>query len=146
MKYKFAAYAFLPAVLGLGLLGASAASAHGMMGQFNNLSTEQIATQQKNMFQEQATLLGITVDEVKNAWADGKSLQELATEKGITQEQLQQRMKETQLAKTKTMLKGLVDQGIITQAQADKRLTAIQNMAAQKGAKGRRMMNRGMML
>ena len=145
MKHKFAAYAFLPAVLGLGLLGATAASAHGM-GPFSNLSTEQIATQQQTMFQEQATLLGLSVDEVKNAWAEGKPLHELAQEKGITKEQLQQRLKDTQLAKTKTMLKGLVDKGIITQAQADKRLTSIQNMAAQKGAKGRRMMNRGMML
>ncbi len=146
MKYKLAAYAFLPAVLGLGLLGATAASAHGMFGPMSNLTTEQIATQQQNLFQEQANLLGITIDEVKNAWADGKSLQELAQEKGITQDQLQQRIKEAQLAKTKTMLQGLVSQGIITQAQADKRLTSIQNMAAQKGAKGRRMMNRGMML
>jgi hypothetical protein len=146
MKYKFAAYAFLTAVLGLGLLGVNAASAHGMFGPMNNLSVEDVAAQQQNMFQDQATLLGVTVDEVKNAWAEGKSLQTLAQEKGITQDQLQQRMKDAQLAKTKTMLQGLVTKGIITQTQADKRLTSIQNMAAQKGAKGRRMMNRGMML
>jgi hypothetical protein len=145
MKYKFASYAFLPAVLGLGLLGASSASAHGLTSPLSSMSTEQIATHQKNMFQEQADLLGISVDEVKDAWANGKTLKDLAEEKGITQDQLQTKMKAAQLAKTKTMLQDLVSQGIITQDQADKRLTAIQNMAGQKGAKGRRMMNRGLM-
>ena len=124
MNKKLLAYAFIP-VMGAGLLGISAASAHGMgMGGFNtSLSPTDIATRQKTMFESQAQILGLTVDDVKDAWSQGKNLQQLAQEKGIKQEDIQKRMQAAQEAQLNTQLKALVDQGVITQAQADARLT-----------------------
>jgi hypothetical protein len=140
MKRNMLVYAFLPAVLGLGLVSVKAASAHGFMGGWGAVSPEEVATKHQTMFQEQANILGISVDDVKNAWAEGKTLLELAQEKGITQEQLQTKMQELRTAQMKTQLQALVDKGIITQAQADKRLATLQTKAAQGG----RHMGRGM--
>jgi len=57
-------------------------------------------------------------------------------EKGINQEQIQTRMKEIQLQEMKSYLQTLVDKGIITQAQADKRLEVMQNQI-ENGKMGR---------
>ncbi|MBI4134493.1 MAG: hypothetical protein HY471_00075 [Candidatus Sungbacteria bacterium] len=54
-------------------------------------------------------------------------MKQLMDEKGITQDQTQARMKDTRLAQLKSQLQTLVDKGIITQAQSDKRLAAMQN-------------------
>lgn len=137
MKKKILMYAIIPALGFSALIGVGAASAHGFFGMFNNLTPEQIGTQQQTMFQQQADILGISVDDVKNAWAEGKSLKTLAEEKGITQEQLQAKMKEARLQQMKSNLQILVSQGVITQAQADKRLQFMQNESANgKGGRG----------
>ncbi len=78
-KTKLALYAILP-VLGLGLLaGTTTASAHGFP--MANLTPQEIATKQSTMFQTQADLIGTTVAEIKDAWAQGKSFEQLATER-----------------------------------------------------------------
>ncbi len=110
--------------------GALSASAMGMGGMMGNLSADELAIRHTQMFQEQATLIGATVDEVKAAWAEGKSLPALAKEKGITEEQLQTKLKAEREAKMKTQLQNLVTKGVITQAQADKRLSTTQTKAA----------------
>ncbi len=110
--------------------GALSASAMGMGGMMGNLSADELATRHTQMFQEQATLIGASVDEVKAAWADGKSISVLAKEKGVTEEQLQVKLKAQREAKMKAQLQNLVAKGVITQAQADKRLTTIQTKAA----------------
>jgi hypothetical protein len=118
-------------VLGLALLaGVGSASAHGFFGfgAADQRTPEQVGAQQQTMFQNEADLLGISVDEVKDAWANGTSIKDLAKTHGITDEQLQAKMKDALLAKEKAHLQTLVSQGIITQAQADKRLSALQNM------------------
>lgn len=144
----------IPAFLGLGFLGANSASAHGMgmFGGFGGMwgsaaTPDEIAARQQAMFQSEASLLGISVDDVKAAWAAGKSLPELAQEKGITMLQLQQKLKDAQTAKIKTQLKALVDKGIISQAQADQRLQFMQNQQAQINGKlgSRRGLGKGMM-
>ncbi len=140
MKRKFLMYALTAPILGLSVMGATQASAHGLMGMGQNLTADEIATRQQSMFQEQAQIFGLSVDDVKNAWAEGKSLKDLAKEKGISQADITKRMQDAQQAKLKTQLKALVDKGIITQAQADKRLESLKNMTA-KGKKG---MNKGM--
>ncbi len=147
MKYKqLAAYATLP-VLGVSLLGMNAASAHGFFGGFRTFSADEIATEQQTMFRHQAEILGLSVDEVKNAWAEGKSLGELAEEKGISQADLEKRMKDAHLTRMKTELQTLVDKGIITQAQADKRLTVVEkrleNAGSKNGMRGMMKMHRG---
>lgn len=130
MKKKYYMYAMMP-VLALAL-GASTASAHGMGGMgFGGIggkvpTAEEIIARQTNMFQEQATLLGISIDKVKAAWAEGKDLQTLATENGITKEQLAQKMQSAMQSRMKAELQTLVDKGVITQAQADSRLAFMQ--------------------
>lgn len=104
----------------------------------SNLTPDQIATNQQERFQNEANLLGVSVDEIKNAWAQGKNLQQLATEKGITETQLQQKLSEQRQQQMKSNLQTLVDKGVITQAQADLRLQYMQNNTQNRG-KGRGM-------
>ena len=125
MRYKILVYAFVP-VMAFGLLGVSAVYAHGFFGGFgrgfSGVSSEQIATQTQTMFQNMADTLGISVDEVKAGWAQGKNIAQIAQDQGISQEQLQQKMQEARQQQLKTQMQSLVDKGIITQSQADQRL------------------------
>ncbi len=86
-----------------------------------------MASRQQSAFQNEATILGISVDEVKAAWAEGKTIKQIMEEKGIDQKQVQDRMKAAHIAQMKIQLQALVDKGIISQAQADKRLEVMQN-------------------
>lgn len=145
MKFnkKLFVYAGLPLAT-LGLIGASQASAHGMFGFGSQATPEQKAQVQTQIFQNQANLLGVSVDEVKNAWASGKGLKDLATEKGITEDQLKEKIKAQRESEIKQNLQDLVNQGVITQAQADQRLQFMQNnQNSFKGMRGRGMMMRG---
>ena len=126
--------ALIPSI-GLALLTISSASAMSFGAM--NITPEEIATKQATMFQEQAIVLGLSVDEVKNAWASGKDLKTLAKEKGISLDTIKQKMEATRLANQKTMLTTLVTKGVITQAQADQRLAVMST----KNAKG--MMGEG---
>jgi hypothetical protein len=94
------------------------------------MTPEQIVNRQQTMFQNEANMLGISIDDVKNGWAEGKSLLQIATDHGITKEQLQQKMKDAQTAQFKSQLDTLVSSGIITQAQADKRMAFISAQVA----------------
>ena len=130
MKQKIFVY-FVPAVLGFSLLGSGIASAHGFMGRgmgVVNLTPEEIANRQTAMFENQAKLLGVSVETIKNGWAAGKSFQEIATENNITVEQLKEKMKTAHLEQMKTHMNALVSKGVITQAQADQRLSVVQTM------------------
>lgn len=124
----------------LGVLSASAMGFHGM----NAMTADEIATKHNTMFTEQASLIGATVDEVKNAWADGKNFEDLAKEKGVTQEQLQSKMKAKRDEQMKSQLTTLVSKGILTQAQADKRLAFMQAQSSKSGKWGKHGMGRGM--
>lgn len=142
LRYTTAAYAILP-VLGFGILGASPAAAHGLFG-MNTQTPEQIAERQSTFFDQEATVLGVSVDEVKNAWAQGKTMKQLATDKGITQDQIQARIKVAATAQLKTQLQALVSKGTITQAQADSRLQFMQNKINNSKAGKNGMMGRGL--
>lgn len=134
---KYLKYAILP-TMALALIGAGVASAHGFF--WGNIQDPQaFAQSQTQMFQKQADLLGISVDELKNDWAQGKTFQQIAQEKGITQDQLKTKMQDLMKQKMKDDLQVLVQQGVITQAQADQRLQYLQNRP-QDGNRGRGMM------
>jgi hypothetical protein len=136
MKRKYLTYAILP-VFGLALLaGPASASAMGWgwFGGFGKTDPDTIASRMQTVFQDQANLLGISVDEVKNCWAQGKSIWQCAQDHGITQDQLQQKIKDARLAQLKSQMQTLVDKGIITQKQADQRLQWMQNKT--QNAKG----------
>ena len=137
MNKKVFGYALLPALV-LTLVGAGTASAHGMFGGgMSNATPEEIASRQQEMFTHQSTLLGISVDEIKNAWAKGQTLQELAKEKGISEEQLKQKMMDERKQKMQEHLQTLVDKGVITKAQADER-AAFMEKHAQSGGPGKK--------
>lgn len=125
---KSVLYVALPAVLGLSVLASGSASAMtmGMGGGAHAMvwtqNPDQAAAQMQTRFESTAKMLGISVDEVKAAWAEGKSMQQLAKDKGVTAEQLRARALEQHRVEAKAHLQTLVTKGIITQAQADARL------------------------
>jgi hypothetical protein len=130
--------------LSVAALGILSASAMGFSGG-STLTPDEIATRQTTMFTQRASLIGATVDEVKNAWAQGKSFTALATEKGVTQEQLQTKMKAEHLLQMKSQLATLVSKGVITQAQADQRIAFMQTQSTNKKVGGKHGMRGGMM-
>lgn len=129
----------MAALAAVGVLGTvGIASAYGGLGWWGSQVTpEQAAQQQQSMFQQQADILDINVDEVKNAWAQGKTLQQLATEKGMTNQQLQDKFKQLHEQKMKDQLQSLVSQNVITQQQADDRLKFLQSQQATRTHMGR---------
>lgn len=118
-----AALTALP-VLAIGFVGTQLAFAQSDAG---TSTPTNFVTRFTQMFENQASLIGASPDEVKQAWAEGKSLQDLAAEKGISSDDLKAKMQAQRLEKEKSMLDSLVSAGVITQAQADTRLAAIQN-------------------
>lgn len=141
MKRKYLSYAILP-VMALALVGGvSMARASGMGFFGSNATPEEVADRQAQMFQDQANLLGVGVDKVKDAWAKGQSIKDLAEENGVSEDQLRQKMQEQMQQHIKDRLQILVDKGVITQAQADERLQFMQQQV-QDGKHG--MMKRGM--
>jgi len=146
MRNKKIIGAGVASLLVLGVLTPALASAHGIFGfGGKTLTPTEQASRQTERFASQASLLGITVDEVKNYWAQGKGVREIATEKGISEETLRTKMAELRKTEMKAHLATLVSQGVITQAQADTRLASIEKMVA--GGKGKmgRGSHRGMM-
>lgn len=124
--------------LSLASFSVLSASAMGMPYMMNNATPDEIATRQTQMFTSQASLIGATVDEVKNAWASGKDFKTLAKEKGITEEQLRTKMETKRTDEMKTTLATLVSKGVITQAQADKRLATMSAKASNEKGAGKR--------
>ena len=144
MKKKLLAYAVLPA-LALTLVGVGTASAHGFGfgGIFGKSATpEEIATRQQEMFSQQAAMLGVSADVIKQSWADGKTLQEIAAANGISEADLQAKMKDAARQKMTEHMQALVSGGVVTQAQADARLKFMQSqmdsgkMGRHKGGMG----------
>ena len=144
-KTKILMYAALP-IIGLGILGYGTASAAGWGMGMGRMDPEQFASTQQSKFQAEAELLGVSVDEVKNAWAQGKTLLEIAKDRNISEEQLQVKMKEVRVKQMKDSLQALVSKGIITQAQADQRLQFVEKNVGNSKKVGRGMMGKHMRL
>lgn len=136
MSKKYLAYTILPA-LALVLAGTGIASAHGWFGGFGNVTPEEVAQRQETMFQNKAELFGISVDEMKNYWAEGKNFKEIAEAEGISQEELQERMAEARQEQMRNHLQALVDNGVISQDQADQRLQFMEERMTNGGKMGR---------
>jgi len=140
MNKKLAAYIIVPA-LALSFLGVGIASAHGWFG-FDNATPEEIATRQESMFEHKADILGLSVDQIKDFWAEGKTFQEIIEESGITEEEIKDRMRELKQTRLEERLQTLVDQGVITQSQADRRLESI-NERIESGSFGEKKFHGG---
>jgi len=142
MKHRYLAAAASASVIAFTLLAAGIASAHGWGGAFD---PQESADRHAAMFEEQATLLGVSADVVKDAWSQGKSLQDLATEKGVSQEELRSRRDARRRERMKAELQALVDKGVVTQAQADARLETMSKLPALgKSRRGGMMPHGGM--
>jgi hypothetical protein len=113
------------------------ALAQGWFAKSTATPTE-IAQQQTDMFQRDADILGLKVDEIKDGWVQGLSLEQIAQNHGISQADLQTKMKELRKTEMTNELKVLVDQGVITQAQADQRLQVMQTRIDSGQGMGRR--------
>jgi len=102
---------------------------------FAKFTVEERATMQAIMFDEQAKILGISSAEVKEAWSKGTNFMELAKSKGLSEETLKAKMKIQAEVKMKEHLQALVSKGVITQAQADARLTFMKDKLTKMGDK-----------
>lgn len=143
---RYFTYAVVPVAALALFLTTTSASAHGW-GWFKNADPAEVAQRQQEMFQDQADLLGTTVDKVKDAWAKGQTTAELAEELGISETDLQNKMKETRKLELKEHLQALVTQGVITQEQADQRYAFMDermDSATPGKAMGRMMFGGGM--
>ncbi len=124
----------LPAlILGVLVSFAGSASAHGMpgAGMGRNFDTANM----NEMFTSQANMLGVTTDEVKNAWSQGKDIMTLAKEKGIDEATLRAKMNTVREAEMKAKIQELVTKGIITQDQANKRIETMKTKMTEKATK-----------
>jgi len=126
MDKKYIFYAIIPALTFV-VLGAGIASANGMFGGFGNPSPEDIAQKQETMFEKKADFLGISLEEMKDFWAEGKTVQEIAEEQGISLEEMQTKMREAKEEALQSRMQVMVDNGVISQEQADERLEFMQN-------------------
>ncbi|MDP2950912.1 MAG: hypothetical protein Q8N55_00860 [bacterium] len=102
----------------------------GMGGFANNITPQEQAEHFTGMLSAKAGVLGITADQMKAYWVQGKPIQEIATELGITKEQMQTKMQGSRKQALQEHLQVLVSQGVITQAQADARLVALKSKTA----------------
>ncbi len=83
----------------------------------------------EQMLQNHAEVLGMTVEALQAAIDSGQNFQEIAESKGITQEQMQEKMQ----SQMKVHLSELVAAGTITQEQMDEHLERMTNKPEGKG-------------
>ncbi len=139
---------FLLVSLGvLSFAGVGIVSAHGGgfgdWGFLGNWTPEDIASRFQAMFESKAGLLGISTDDYKAKWAEGKTFSQIAEESGVTSEQLQERMRQARLDQLRAQLNALAEKGVIGQEQADQRFNALQTQFENGGDKGWGGMMRG---
>lgn len=120
----------LGALAAVTVLGAGVASAHFEGTQ--QKSPQEQADHHQQMFEHHAEMLGISVDEVKAAWAEGKTLPEIMEEHGIDKDQFHAQMKENHQQRMQERMSALVEKGVITQEQADQRIAAMQERMQNK--------------
>ncbi|KKQ39924.1 MAG: hypothetical protein US58_C0025G0008 [Candidatus Magasanikbacteria bacterium GW2011_GWA2_37_8] len=133
----------VPAFALLGLLSAGTVLAYdggGLgKGRFNfNTDPAAAAKSWSEQIAQKANVLGISVAEMKNYWVAGKNIKDIAKEKGISETDLQAKMKIQREAEMKTWLQSLVSNGQLTQVEADARFKFMQdNHSKQTGQTGK---------
>ena len=136
MKNKFLTIG-LPIIGGLLIAGVGVASAAGFFGGaggpgqggfgggLNTVSPATYATTQAAQFQAEASELGLSESVIVTGWAEGESLQQIATANGISQTQLQTDLKTYEASQQNADLQALVANGTITSAQMTQYLASI---------------------
>jgi hypothetical protein len=102
----------------------------GMMGGYGN--TGQHGPMHEYMEKAFAEALGLTQEDLETALDSGKTMWQVAQEKGLTQEQFQQAMLEAR----QNAFEQMVADGVITQTQANWMLSHMQNLGGQGGRFG----------
>jgi len=70
--------------------------------------------------------LGISIEQLKEYWSEGKNIGEIAAEMDISEEELRSKIQESHKAKMTEHLNLLVERGKITQEQADTKFIYMQ--------------------
>ena len=104
----------------------------GMMGRWNQSGNGQYGPMHEYMVGAMAEALGMTDEELDAELAAGKTMWQVAEAKGLSVEEFQQLMLE---ARTSALEK-LVDDGVLTQEQADWMQSRMQGRWGQGGALG----------
>ncbi len=126
----------IAALLAIGifsLVGVSIVSAQGWFKGGLNLDPEQIVQRQNQMFKNRAELLGISIDQIKEYWAQGKNMQEIIEELGVNKEELGEKIEQVCQGRIQERLQILVSNRVITQEQADQRLQALGEQSEKRG-------------
>ena len=119
----------LLSVLILGFLitaGTSSVLARGWFDGKREIDPERMIDKKEKMFQNKANLLGISIEQMKEYWSEGKNIGEIATEMDINEEELRVKIQESHKERMTEHLNFLVENGKITQEQADAKFTYIQ--------------------
>ncbi len=140
----------VPVLAAVGLFSASQAQAFGGFGMGVGTTADPVtlADRFESMIQAKANVFGIAAADLKAGWAAGKSVIEVAKEKGMTAEQIQAKLEAEREAQIKAILSAMVSKGYITQAQADARLTLMKQRVEDRQEKhsegrGKGHMNKG---
>ncbi len=104
----------------------------GMMGGYSANGQFGYGPMHEYMEKAYAEALGISQDDLEAALASGKTMWQVAQEKGLTQAQFQTAVKDA----VANAFKQMVADGVLTQAQADWMSSRMQNMWGQGGALG----------
>lgn len=92
------------------LIGASVASANGFLHRGEG---------KEAMFEHKASVLGLTVDELKAKLSEKKGFRWIAEEEGVTFEQMLEKKKEAMLENAEEYLNKMIEAGKINQEEAD---------------------------
>lgn len=106
----------------IGLAGANLVSAQGWFGERGNADSQERTERQEIRIEQKAEMLDISVDELKTKLATGQTSCAIAEEAGIDKETLREKMREARQERLQNRLQFLVEDGRITQEQADERL------------------------
>lgn len=74
------------------------------------------------MFERWARILGISIEKIKEYWAEGLNPKEIMEKEGIDKNKVKENIKGWKTEQLREFLQRLVDKGIITREQMEKRL------------------------
>ena len=130
MNKKLVSLTVLPA-LALTFVGTGAVSAFDG-GERGSATPKEKVERLDAMFEKKAELFGLDVGSIKTAWAEGKTMEELAEEHGIDLEALRAQHNEQRKIRRIEHINILVAECLITQAQADARFERIEQREAER--------------
>lgn len=114
----------------LGLAGVNLVSAQGWLGRQDNASSQEMVERQEIRTEQKAALLGISADELKAKLTASQTPCEIAEEAGIDKEALREKMQGARQERLYSRLQSLIENGKITQEQADERLRIMREQLA----------------